>query len=77
MLWKLDSDGNEKWSKIIGESDYDTVHSIISLTQGGFAICGRTQSFSGGDIDIYVMKIDEVGALDYTLSLGGTVDDAC
>ena len=45
LLWKLDTEGNEVWKNLIGESNSDRSNKIIKLSPDGFLICGFTKSF--------------------------------
>jgi hypothetical protein len=72
---KLDSWGNVQWTKTIGGSDDDGAVSIIQSSDGGYAVAGRTYSFGAGDYDIYVVKLDSWGNVQWTKTIGGSDDD--
>jgi hypothetical protein len=57
---KLDSQGNKVWDKTFGGSSYDEAHSIIQTTDGGYAVAGYTQSKGAGELDAWVIKLDEL-----------------
>lgn len=73
-----------KWDAVVtfGGSEEDIAHSIISTTDGGFAIIGNTQSTDGDfsekkrtGSDIFVMKFDLNASLEWTHTYGGSEDD--
>jgi hypothetical protein len=72
---KLDSAGNLKWTETIGGSNNDNGYSIIETKDKGLAIAGMTNSFSIGSYDVYVIKLDSAGNLQWTRTVGGVGDD--
>lgn len=58
---KIDSSGNELWSKTYGGTANDFGFEAIQLQNGQFMISGFTRSFGSGGYDIYVVKTDENG----------------
>jgi hypothetical protein len=69
---KLDAAGNLQWSKTIGGTGSDVVFSIIQTSDGGYAGAGWTNSFGAGGIDMYIVKLDAVGNLQWSKTVGGT-----
>jgi len=69
---KLDANGNLQWTKTIGGKYHDLGHSIIQTSDGGYAITGPTESFGAGWEDVYVVKLDANGNLQWTKTIGGT-----
>ncbi|MGP8216500.1 MAG: T9SS type A sorting domain-containing protein [Bacteroidia bacterium] len=74
-LVKLDSAGNILWSKTIGGTGDDAAYSVIQTNDGGYALAGATTSFGAGGDDVYVIKLDSAGNLQWTRTLGGTNND--
>jgi uncharacterized delta-60 repeat protein len=72
---KLDSSGNIVWTKTIGGSWDDFANSVIQSSDGGYVIAGYTQSFGAGWDDIYVVKLDSSGNVQWTKTIGGSADD--
>ena len=68
---KLDSSGNLEWTKTIGGADFDLGKCIIQTSDGGYAISGFTGSFGQGNYDVYVVKLDGLGNLEWTKTIGG------
>lgn len=58
---KTDPKGQEIWSKRYGGSGHDWAKSIIASPNGGYIICGSTQTETTGSFDIFLMEIDENG----------------
>jgi len=58
--------------KAIGGENPSWGHSLIQTSDGGYAIAGYTYSFSAGGRDVYVIKLDANGNLQWTKTIGGT-----
>jgi uncharacterized delta-60 repeat protein len=69
---KLDSAGNVVWTKTIGGSFTDVALSIIQSSDGGYVVAGGTSSFGAGDYDIFVVKLDSAGNVQWTKTIGGS-----
>lgn len=78
---RLDSNGDLKWQKCFGGSNYDDAQSVQQTIDGGFVIAGTSFSNDGdvtanhGSRDYWVVKIDTIGNIIWQKSLGGTHDD--
>jgi len=72
---KLDAHGNLQWTKTIGGSAVEGSSSLIQTSDGGYAIAGLTNSFGAGDYDVYVVKLDAKGNLQWTKTIGGPGGD--
>ena len=59
------------WEKTIGGSSLDRAYSIQQTTDGGFILVGQTSSFSAGGYDFYVIKLDELGEIEWQDNFGG------
>jgi hypothetical protein len=55
-LFRTDADGTLLWQKIFGGSGFDFGHCVRQTADGGYIVVGKTDSFGGGDDDIYVIK---------------------
>jgi hypothetical protein len=73
---KLDANGNLQWTKTIGGKSWDEGHSLIQTSDGGYAITGYTISFGAGGADVYVVKLDARGNLQWTKTIGGKHPDS-
>jgi len=74
-LVKLDAKGNLQWTKTIGGKKEDVGNSLIQTSDGGYAIAGSTRSFGTGEWDVYVVKLDAKGNLQWTKTIGGKKED--
>jgi len=74
-LVKLDANGNLQWTKTIGGKEFEDGYSLIQTADGGYAIAGQTNSFGAGGYDVYVVKLDANGNLQWTKTIGGKKDD--
>ncbi len=76
-IWvlKLDGNGNIQWQKTYGGSYGDYANSIQQTSDGGFILAGYTYSFGAGGSDIWVLKLDESGNVQWQKTYGGSSDD--
>jgi len=74
-LVKTDSIGNLIWTKTYGGISSDYGYSVRQTADGGYIIAGYTRSFGAEGTDVYVIKTDSSGNLDWTKSYGGSSDD--
>jgi hypothetical protein len=72
---KLDAHGNLQWTKTIGGKKEDMGTSLIQTSDGGYAIAGHTKSFGAGEWDVYVVKLDTNGNLQWTKTIGGPASE--
>ncbi|MEZ5358597.1 MAG: T9SS type A sorting domain-containing protein [Candidatus Zixiibacteriota bacterium] len=68
---KIDSTGSELWSKTYGGTSHDDGASIRELYDGGFIVCGTTESFGTGT-DMYLIRTDSNGDSLWTKTYGGS-----
>ena len=78
---KLDATGNIEWQKCYGGSQGEGPNQIIQTSDGGYIFAGATDSNDGdvsgnhGENDVWVVKIDSIGILQWQRCYGGTKDD--
>ena len=88
FIMKLDKDGAFMWVKSIEGSHYKEVSSIATNQEGNSCITGRyrdtikfisgennTTLTSNGDSDIFILKLDSEGNLNWAKSIGNTGND--
>ncbi len=75
-LVKLDANGNLQWTKTIGGPASEEGNSLIQTSDGGYAIAGSTTSFGAGEWDVYLVKLDASGNLQWTKTIGGPASEA-
>lgn len=71
MVGKLSSDGNLIWEKNFGGLGDDYGRGLVRAADGGFVIGGETRSGAAGPADVYVVKVDENGNLEWEKKIGG------
>ncbi len=72
---KLDASGELEWTRTVGGSGDDNAYSIIQTSDGGYAIAGYTNSFGAGGNDMYIVKLNGSGGLEWTRTVGGSGND--
>ncbi|MDX1912091.1 MAG: T9SS type A sorting domain-containing protein [Saprospiraceae bacterium] len=75
---KMDTNGNLIWAKTCGGGNYDWPYAIIEALDGGYVLCGLTQStdgdvtgFHGGE-DVWIVKLSEDGDIEWQKCYGGS-----
>ena len=68
---KLDENGEIVWDKAFGGSQNDEVFSGIKTADGGYAVCGYTESKGAGGYDAWIAKLDENGEMAWDKAFGG------
>ena len=70
IIVKTDPEGIEEWRRYIVESNDDRVYSI-KQTDDGYILIGTTTSLGMGDKDIWVIKLDNSGNIEWQKTYGG------
>jgi len=74
-LIKIDSSGEIEWSKHLGDKDHNQEGNAIRATDdGGFIIVGSIEKQGLGK-DVYVVKLDADGDVEWSKSIGGSGDE--
>jgi hypothetical protein len=82
-IWvvKLDVNGNKQWQKVLGGTSEDQGAMVYPTTDGGYIVGGNTYSAAGdvkgahGGLDMWVVKLNSAGAIQWQKPLGGSNDD--
>ena len=74
-LVKVDSAGNHEWNKTYGGPRPDVAHAITQTTDGGYALAGFTESFGAAGQDLWLVKTDIAGNLEWRIRYGGAGDE--
>lgn len=70
-LVKIDKTGNQEWAVNYGGITQEMVRSVAETQDGGYILCGYTNSFSVGYDDVYLIKTDNKGSVIWARSYGG------
>jgi uncharacterized repeat protein (TIGR02543 family) len=62
---------NAQWAKVYGGSEGDRAFSIIQTDDGGFIVAGFTESFGSGERDLWILKLDSEGRIEWQRAYGG------
>jgi len=75
FLLKTDASGNLQWAKTFGGSDWDYASSVQQTSDGGYIVAGYTLSFGAGNNDVFLLKTDASGNLQWSKTFGGSNHD--
>jgi hypothetical protein len=81
-LAKVDSLGNLEWTQTYDFQNFESCMSLISTTDGGFALLGftssldSTRSFGYGASDVWLVKVDSLGNVEWNQTYGGSGVDS-
>lgn len=77
-LIKISDSGDLIWEKTFGGTAFDAARGLKITHDGGFVIAGNSKSFDGdstensGENDLWLLKTDASGNLEYQKTLGGS-----
>ena len=78
-IWvvKLAPDGAIEWQKTYGGRWTDTTSAepIRQTADGGYVVTGRTESFGAGQGDVWVIKLNAEGAIQWQKTYGGAANE--
>lgn len=78
---KTDAAGNLIWERSFGGSQDDHLSSIMQTADGGYIFAGSVYSDDGyvtnnnGETDIWLVKLNSAGIIDWQKNFGGSLDD--
>jgi len=70
-LLKLDSNGEKEWDKTFGGSEDDWISIIVQTKNSNFILAGTTESKGAGKGDVWIIKLDTNGEIDWDKTFGG------
>ncbi len=71
-LLKFDSGGDVTWQRTYGGGSYDEANAVQQADDGGYVVVGMAESFTSGQSDVWMLKLDSSGSLCSGCALGGT-----
>ncbi|WP_324721785.1 T9SS type B sorting domain-containing protein [Salinimicrobium sp. HB62] len=84
-LWlvKLDQNREIQWQRTYGGNDAEDLNDIVVTSDGGFLLTSTSNSIASGDkttaamgnSDIWILKLDSLGRLEWQKSYGGSGHD--
>jgi hypothetical protein len=74
-LVKTDAGGNLQWTKTIGGINDDYGSAVLQTADHGYVVAGTTWSYGAGQSDVYLVKTDSAGSLQWTKTFGGNLNE--
>ncbi len=74
-LVKTSANGDLDWYRTFGGSDYDWGYSVQECDDGGYIVLGQTKSYGAGEGDVYLIKTDSNGIMEWDRTIGGSLQD--
>jgi hypothetical protein len=67
--------GQSTFEKTFGGEYDEYAHSILQTEDNGYILCGHTCTFGSGGQDVYIVKTDASGTIEWTQTYGGGGED--
>ena len=82
-IMKLNSNGIIEWQRTIGGEGNDSLYKVIQTYDGGYFIAGYSNSNASGEkiensrglTDYWVLKLNEIGVVEWQKTIGGDSND--
>lgn len=68
---KVDAAGTPLWSRAYGGASTDEASDILPMADGGLLVAGRTFSSGAGSGDVFLVRTDAAGAVQWSRTIGG------
>ncbi|MHA1978734.1 MAG: hypothetical protein ACW98I_17670 [Candidatus Hodarchaeales archaeon] len=75
LLVKTDSNGVIEWDQTYGGNESDAAYSLLQTTEGGYTLAGNTHSESTNSEDMFLVKTNANGVMEWNKTYGGLEDD--
>lgn len=72
---KLNSEGDSVWTRKWGGYAFDGAHHVVETADSGYMLIGYTESYGSGGKDLYLLKSDQAGNLQWYKTYGGSLQD--
>ena len=79
---KLDPDGSIDWTNLYGgPNGEDVLFSVQEVldssdTSNGYIVAGETANFGAGRTDVWIIKLDDSGNIEWEKTYGGSLDES-
>jgi hypothetical protein len=74
-LIRTDANGNHLWDRIYGGVDNEECWELIECSDGGFALIGNIYNYTSADMDIWIVRTNSTGHMQWNQTYGGTAND--
>ena len=74
-LVKINATGHMEWNQTYGGPSLDTVLSVLETSDGGYMVAGYTVSFGAGGADVWLIKTNATGTVQWNQTYGGPNND--
>lgn len=76
-LWviKMNNDGDIEWQYSFGGAGHEWAESVLEKPDGGYIVCGNTNSAGNGDYDFWISKLTHDGTVEWQKTYGGIAAD--
>jgi outer membrane protein OmpA-like peptidoglycan-associated protein len=74
-LVKIDKLGNILWQRTYGGASNDAFNIITKGNNGGYLVLGDTESTGNGSTDVLLVKVDDIGSVEWSKTFGGRLAD--
>jgi hypothetical protein len=71
-LLRIDADGDTLWTRTYGGAMDERAEDLRRTADKGFVLAGSTDSFGAGQYDMYIVKVDAAGNVQWSRTYGGT-----
>ena len=75
LLLKFNQSGGLDWTKVVGGEEEDYADSVQQTSDGGYIVTGGTKSYGAGNTDVFFLKFNQSGGLEWAKTIGGENQD--